>query len=71
MITQKSFDGQRESLRALLSQLEAVASGARHQELLQRAEALITEIRRKRAALDAARCGAAADGRAEQPATGQ
>ena len=69
MISQESFDGQRERLRALLCQLEAVASGARHQELLQRAEALIADIRRKRAALDAVRNGPAADGRAGDPAT--
>ena len=55
MTMQESFDGQRERLRALLSQLEAVAGGVRHAELRQRAEALIADIRRRRAALDAAR----------------
>ena len=49
MRTQESVDSQREELRALLYQLEAVAGGVRHQELRQRAEALITDIRRVRA----------------------
>ena len=50
MSTQVSADSQRERLRALLCQLEAVAGGVRQQELRQKAEALIADIRRRRAA---------------------
>jgi hypothetical protein len=55
MTSQESFQIQRDRLRAVLCQLEATGRGARHQELLKRAETLIADIRRRRAAIDAAR----------------
>jgi hypothetical protein len=55
MTSTESFHNQRERLRAVLYQLEAVGRGARHQELLQRAQTLIADIRLRRAAIDAAR----------------
>ena len=50
MTHDEKFSVQRERLRALLTLLEVVPTGARHNELLERAHSTIADIKRTRAA---------------------
>ncbi len=65
----EAYEVQRERLRALLTQLETVPAGDRHDELLQRAHILIADIWRTQAVLDAARRGLASTSRLNDDAT--